>query len=328
MKKIRGLIWGALSAMTLLVLTAADAQAVTLNGGWAPYTRCPVNDPAMLATDGVNSQAFCVFTDSPGGTLKIGTMGVIQLGPVQIGNAPETAGHSNVQFGAVFPANVFAGVPGISPQGGVVLADPVIVPGGVLGLICPASDPLVSWVCGLITNNDLNRVTATLESAAPAPSNFDQFAAAETAAPIITLPVKIHLHNTFLGNNCYIGTDQNPVLLVPQNTSTNENITTQNYDLNGNTNPNGLLSQFLITQATFVDNTFAVPGASGCGFLPILQPVLNAVLNVKVGLPAKSGVNHLTLNNVTTGFMQPATVDNPINGNAFAQAWASAVTGQ
>lgn len=316
---------GLLSIAAVAALVPVDAGAVTLSGGWAPFTRCPVTDPALLATDGVSTQSFCIANNSPSGTLQLGTMGVIQLGPISIGNGPTTAGNSNAQFGAAVPVGTFSGIGGVSPASGAVLADPAEVAGGLLGLMCPSNNPLITPICGLITNNTLNRVLATLESAGT-PSNFDLFAALQTGAPIVTLPVKIHLQHPLLGPNCYIGSNQNPILLHPQN-SVGGVPGGGYYTINGVPDPAGVLNRIDVAGATQVDSSFAVPKASGCGFGdPLTQAVVDGVINAKVGLPAAAGRNRLTLNNVTASVMLPSSVDTPVTGQAFANGWAAAIT--
>ena len=60
-------------------------------------------------------------------------------------------------------------------------------------------------------------VTAITESAGT-PSNFNLFAGIALGQPIITVPIKLHLaNNPTLGPSCFIGSDQNPILLNPQN---------------------------------------------------------------------------------------------------------------
>src|SRR5581483_8167049 len=41
-------------------------------GAWTPFSRCPVDDPAMLATDGVTTSSVCIASNSTHGSIKIG----------------------------------------------------------------------------------------------------------------------------------------------------------------------------------------------------------------------------------------------------------------
>ena len=167
-------------------------------------------------------------------------MGVIQLGPIGIGNAPVPAGASDAQFGFALPADTttFISPTTIAPSAGAVLAAPVPIPGGLLGLICPSNDPVIGQVCDALTENGLNDVTATLESAG-SPTNFNVFASLETGVVIVTLPVKVKLTNPLLGSTCATSAaSSNPILLNPQNSVAGAG-DNGDYDLNGNPDPAG-----------------------------------------------------------------------------------------
>lgn len=56
----------------------------------------------------------------------------------------------------------------------------------------------------------------------------------------MTLPVKIHLRNPFLGPKCYIGTNANPIVLHPEN-ATNPVVQTESFDWNGMPDPTGVM---------------------------------------------------------------------------------------
>lgn len=323
-------VFATLAAATL-TLNSAHAQTVTLNGGWAPFTRCPVTNSAMEATDGVNTESYCADNSATGGTLKMGTMGVIQLGPIGVGNAPVPAGASDLQFGFTLPTSsvTLVAATTIPPASGAVLAAPVQVPGGLLGLICPSSDPVITQVCDAITDNSLNEITATLESAG-APTNFSVLNAGMVGQTIVTLPVKILLSGSLLGSGCYIGSDQNPILLHPQNTVVGS-LENYIYDLNGAADPNnGLLETTVATGVTQVDTTFSVPGANGCNALniPFSSILVDPVIDLKVGLPASSGNNSLTLTGVTEAVINEFSNFSPVTGAQFAAGWQSAVVSQ
>jgi len=74
------------------------------------------------------------------------------------------------------------------------------------------------------------------------------------------------------------------------------------------------------------DDTFSVPGASGCG--PNGDGSLNAAVNAVVGLPSPSGANHLVLDDAssalafpTSGLSGSGTI---VTGQEFSAAWHSA----
>lgn len=83
---------GLLAALTAFgaVLSTSSATAATqLNGDWAPFDRCPVDAPAMLAADGINTIATCVSSGSASGSITLGKSHVptgntdLQLGVIQ-----------------------------------------------------------------------------------------------------------------------------------------------------------------------------------------------------------------------------------------------------
>jgi hypothetical protein len=67
------------------------------------------------------------------------------------------------------------------------------------------------------------------------------------------------------------------------------------------------------------DNTFAVPGATGCG--PNGDGSLNGVVDVVAGLPAPSGTNDLVLDDASSAL---AALTNGENGQQFATDWHTA----
>lgn len=150
-----------------------------------------------------------------------------------------------------------------------------------------------------MTDNNLNRVTATIEPAG-APRDFNMSAAFSTGEPILTIPVRIHLKNPFLGDKCYIGTTANPVLLKPRNV-TAPTLSLQRFAADGTPNDDeGEMGRYTFDGADQGDATFAVPGASGCG-----AGLLDWAVNLKTGLPSAAGKNSVTLDATTTYFGSP-----------------------
>jgi hypothetical protein len=300
--KVRIAILGAL-VVAGLVIPASSASAQTLNGIWGPFTRCPVDSPSMLAADGVSSDPACLANSSPSGSIKLG-------------NSTQTTGASNLQLGATID-DATGEFSLVSPPGGALVAEPVNVEGGVLGLMCPSDIPLVTAICDGLVGSPLNAVTATVEPAGE-PSNFSRAAALQQGQPIITLPVKVHLENPVLGPNCYIGSNSDPIVLRPENT-TRPTLASAIGDLDGTPNPPGRLAR-LTSSATQGDDTFAVPAARGCGLLGVLDPAVNA----QQGLPSPSGNNYLVLNDASSPVISEGA-QGPVTGQEFSDGWHSAV---
>jgi hypothetical protein len=256
-------------------------------GAWAPFNRCPVDDPAMLANPSVGFGSGCLASNSTHGSIKIGNL------PVQ------TTGNTNLQAGLVLDQNTFE-ISVISPPGGALVADPVQISGTPVGT-----------------------VTAVTTSAGN-PSDFDLFAGIQTGVPIITLPIKIQLQNPALGPSCFIGSDQDPIVLHPQNTDLSNAKSVGGFfafDPNGTPDGAGPDESLLITGEVQGDDTFAVPGASGCG--PNGDGSLDPVVNAVVGLPSPSGNNQLVLDDASSAlaFSFNALTGQIENGQQFANDW-------
>lgn len=296
----------ALTVMGTVGPAAADsAPATQLGGLWAPFTRCPVDDPAMLAADGRAEIVQCIASHAASGSIKLGSTEV-------------ATGASDLQIGVVQHTG---GAPTlITPASGALIADSADIPGGLLGLMCPSDIPVIGDICRQITNSTLNRVTATVESAG-APTDFNLTAGATSGRPIIALPVRVHLQNPFLGGSCYIGSAAHPIVLRPQNI-TAPALGIKRFDGDGTPHTAGVMNRLSLTGASQTDTTFAVPGASGCG----LAGLLDWAVNLKTGLPSAAGRNSVVLDSASThlaGLNAPGTVV-PNDGRLLSQYWHSA----
>ncbi|WP_439945692.1 hypothetical protein [Streptomyces sp. BBFR109] len=286
----------------------ATAATTQLNGEWAPFTRCPVDAPAMLAADGLAQTPQCVVSTSASGSIKLG-------------NTTVTTGRTELQIGVVENADGTSTV--VAPSTGALIADSATVPGGLLGLMCPSDIPAITAICRQITDSSLNKITATVESVGT-PGDFDQTAGILTDKPIVSIPVRIHLQNPFLGSNCYIGSKSNPIVLRPKNLNLPDFGMTF-FKGDGTVADDGEMSRINLTGSTQNDSSFAVPGAGGCGLG--LFGLIDAAVNLKTGLPSAAGKNSVTLNNTQTslaGLLAPGTAA-PDAGRTLAQYWHSAV---
>lgn len=150
------------------------------------------------------------------------------------------------------------------------------IPGGILGIEFPIPG---------------NAVLAIAQLAGPTSA-----VSIEIGIPVttISLPVKVKLENPILGSNCYIGTNSNPsrVNLTTGTTSPPP----PNRPISGSL---GEISQegeppiLKFMGSTSVDNAFAVPGASGCGLLGIVDPLVN----LRLRLPSAAGNNAMIVRN-------------------------------
>ena len=281
----------ALAAVLAAVLVpASSASAVELQGPWAPFDKCPVDDPQMLEVQ--NSGNGCISSVSEKGSFKIRDR-VIETGRTEL------------QFGATGP-----GIPDVIPPGSLQ-ADPVKVPGGLLNMMCPGGNQnLIKQVCDLVAGSALNRVNATVELAG-AVQNFNLFAPL-TGGTVVEIPIKIHLENPLLGGNCYIGSDANPIVLRPHQDPLATGITFE-------PDPLGSQVAFIGTTpspATLVDDTLEIPGAKGCGLLNLFDRAINN----RMGLPSPSGENAIVLEEAVA-----IVAGNAPTGQDLRDAWHNAV---
>ena len=125
-------------------------------------------------------------------------------------------------------------------------------------------------------------LTATIQPTAAATGNLNPITGAATLSVSLRVKLEGSPSGVSLGNSCYIGP-----LNLPLTTGTtsppppNLPITGVPYNADAGT-------------ATMVNNSFSVPGASGCGPLGLA----NGSINTQLGLPAAAGLNTARLEGV------------------------------
>jgi hypothetical protein len=175
-------------------------------------------------------------------------------------------------------STLFTPIPGTNGFFG----SPIEVPGGLTGIGFPIP---------------LDRVYAIPELAGPSSSiRFDL----NTAS--VAFPLKLRLVNPILNSNCHIGTNSSPINVNLITGTTNPRL--PNRPISGRTGTVEFLPGYVkFTDNVNVDNTFSVPGASGCGlFPPPFFGLIDIAVNVKMGLPSAAGNNSLvTTNDIAIG---------------------------
>jgi hypothetical protein len=204
--------------------------------------------------------------------------------------------------------------------------------GGIKELMCP-SHGFVAWrVCRNSHDrggdhgwgsDDRNTVMLTLESAGT-PTNFNLFGGLLVGVPFASMPVKVHLQNQLLGDDCYIGSDIEPIVLQPANLT---EPTGGFFPFEGNGTPvaEGAAAPLfdLEVHSTQGAGSFAVPAASGCGH----RGFYDQAIDDKVGLPSSASTNSVTFNEATNNLVAvefPETIA-PNDGKELSKYWHSAV---
>jgi hypothetical protein len=259
LKKIVGYLASARTGMfatmalagCLTVLSAPAAYASSaLKEEFAPFDDCPVSTASV-----------CEYATTTAGEFVIArkTVPITKTIVLQGGLATES----------------YAQQPLLAPAEGEALAKvPMTVPGGLVGI------------------GELGgEVTATAELAGP-PSSIavDRSNFVEFSGTAVTLPLKVHLENATLGEDCYLGSDSEPIVL-----HLTTGVTSPPAPAEPIKGTHSIISDKAkgkiryIEQDTLVDNDFAVPGASGCG--GELSPLVDALVDADVGVPSPAGEN-------------------------------------
>ena len=105
--------------------------------------------------------------------------------------------------------------------------------------------------------------------------------------------MKIRLINPLLGSHCYIGSDSNPIVLNVALSAGPGGGLYEKTDPNPAKHPDTVVLE--LTKAIATDNTFTAPGVIGCGPGGLANIAVDEAFDTSAGLPAKSGINRLSL---------------------------------
>lgn len=241
------------AAIAAIALLVPFASAAEPAPGYEQFAGCPSPEE--------NPEVLiCFRSEITGGHFQMGNKDVPITNPMTLSGGFDAASVN-------FYSNSKGGLTPVAQK----------VPGGVVGLTG------LTWLLELFGSEALTLYAIT-----------------ELAGPVkggdgIMLPVKVHLVNPggLLGNNCYVGSDADPIAL---------------HLITGTTEPpppnepiKGKLPKFSVDElgilhsdeAIYVDNSFAAPGANGCvlklfGLIPIS---INGLVNSASGLPSPAGTN-------------------------------------
>lgn len=253
-------------ARVAVVVALACLGALAVAGPAAAKTKEPLNkeDFIPFAKCPTASAAVCIVSDTTAGEFKLGSKAV----PIPEG--------TDIKLQGGLPTESFGGQALIPPLEGPTLTEtPLAIPGGLTGI--PGLGGEVYAVAELAGPVEVNRANLAL-----------------SLTPAVTLPLKVHLINEVLGEECYIGSDAEPIVL--HLTAGRTSPPSPAEPIEGHRNPvemkdKGRISY--IPDSTLVDNTFAVPGATGCG--GALSAIINPIVNLDAGLPAKAGESKVSM---------------------------------
>ncbi|WP_051970674.1 hypothetical protein [Kitasatospora azatica] len=244
--------------------------------GNCPIASGPLQEPSDL-------QVGCVVSVTRAGTFTIGTTTVPLTSPITL------------QFGVYWDKSA----PQVTfPDGSSANQYATVAPSGAKLLTAQPAQITIPGIINFLPG--LTSVFAQVELAGQV-TDFTPLAAGESY-PVFKLPVKLHLYNAFFGGNCYIGSNSSPIVLRPTTGTTAppapaQPMTGDPGTIAVNTDPNGFGSVIAsFSGATLVDNTFAVPGASGCG----LGGSLDWIIDLAMGIPAGAGKGSVSFQRTDT----------------------------
>jgi hypothetical protein len=295
----RALIIAVTATASLVFASSALAEP---KGIFKIFKQCPTGIPGI---------ALCSFAQITGGEFSIGTIKVpvnktiiLQGGDIPTGN-PE-----NPREFFVLPAK----------NGESLSRTELNVPGGLSGFIkCEEiKGEYLREQCKKTFENHLTRVTATMEPVdnAKAPAIFNEFTFTREEGTALTLSLRLHLKNSFLGTSCYIGSESDPLVL---HLTTGETHPPTGFKpLHGTRGQPETLEEkeqimARITGNSLVDNTFSAPGAKGCGEVFFVKSLFDTHINEKLKVPNTAGENTAVLN----GELNVATAEAAIASEKF-----------
>ncbi len=263
-----------------LAIVGVPAAMATPTGGYAVFAQCPVKGAGV---DG------CIYSPTESGYVTIGKaeVPIEKTQVLQGGLLEEPAPFVKPMAGAL--------------NGETLTKTPQKVSGGLLGIKCKeikgegTHEKELRKKCEKTFEEGALGVYATTELAAPASSivlnTFSEatgLGPAEGYPPALALPVKFKLENALFGNECYIGSNAEPVTLELITGATTGG-PTGNPGTRSSKEEGGILE---LSGVSLVTNTFSAPKASGCG----LFGLLDGLIDEKEGLPSAAGKNTAVLN--------------------------------
>jgi len=178
--------------------SVASAAPHHPTGEFASFADCPLNNSAVVN---------CFYSLSSGGSFTIGTKTV----PLKKSGHP-AGGMEFLPEAPIGSEFRFVG----AEDGNTLSKTPQPVPGGLLGITAPSWWPqiLKDLFNEVVINQGATGVTATVELAKPASSvKISLLNYIEQKGTALGLPVKVKLGSAFLGSNCYIGSNPNPIYI-------------------------------------------------------------------------------------------------------------------
>ena len=265
-------------ATSLATMALAPSALAAPKGEYAAFAECPTSNPELSG---------CISARAESGKVVFGHQTV----PIEKTQTLQGGFIENEKEEFTFVA---------AAKGNTLTKTAEKVPGGLSGLVnCDEikgeekHEKEERTKCEEVFENKVTGVWATVELAAPANDiGLNELNVFDEKGTGLSLPVKVKIENPLLGNNCYIGSNSSPIVV---NLTTGETSPpAPNKPIHGklgevSTRAEGEI--LVIKNNALVNNSIAVPGASGCGIFGILDPIVDG----RLGIPAAAGHNTVIL---------------------------------
>jgi hypothetical protein len=269
----------AVAAVSLAVLGfAAPALALKPTGDFVNFGDCPLNNPS------VNQ---CIFAQTTSGQFSIGSTEVPITKTITL------------QGGLIFIEEPRSETFVNAKDGNTLSKTPQTVPGGLLKILAPAGWPeILKIIFNEFINKGITGLTATTELVGT--PTLNRLALLFGSGTALSLPVRVHLENPFLGSKCYVGSASKPVTVNLTSGTTsppppNKPISGSPGEIEGK--DEGAL--VIVKKNSLVDNAFSAPVAEGCGsqiLFGLFTGIIDGAVDAQLGLPSAAGHNTAILN--------------------------------
>ncbi|HEY5261548.1 MAG TPA: hypothetical protein VIJ33_05510 [Solirubrobacteraceae bacterium] len=270
---------------------AAPALAKKPTTPYENFGNCPTK------VSGVN---LCIFAQSNSGEFKIKKTTV----PITKTITLQGGVILNESTGAETWVNAANGAETLSKT-------PETVPGGLLKILPPEFFPEpLKKIFNEFINKGITGVTASTELVGNITINRTNLLSESGVA--LTLPVRVHLENEFLGPGCYVGSKAHPVTLELTTGTTSPPL--PNEPIKGSVGEPEILeggNLVILKKNSLVNNTFAAPEAEGCGsqiLFGIFTGLIDDAVNSELELPSAAGHNTAILTGTLENAVAAAVV--------------------
>jgi hypothetical protein len=272
------LVGAALVASIALLGASVSASAGTFHPtkSYVKMTECPLEQIPYVE--------LCSWAESTSGVFQVGTIDT----PVNTPIVLQIGLHENQSTGVLEVVG--------AANGETISKSPQVIPGGLFSLVREGRYPgYLRRFCQNFPNNSECKATGTAELAGPASNihlNTTNLIFEEGTA--LEVPIKLHIKNPFLGGKCYVGSDSDPIIVKYTTGTTSP--PPPNTPIKGSAGSLEIAEEgnFVRLQGgTLADNSFAAPGAEGCGGPQSV--IVDKEINTKDHLPSPAGSNTSTL---------------------------------